>query len=94
MDNRRRIYRTIERHVNKLKKNELESFYGENTKIVIRHIDFAITKKSVIIDCVVKLGGEITEDILDPEMADVLIKEVVYFIYPELTVMIQTSWDV
>jgi hypothetical protein len=94
MDNRRKIYRIIERHVNKKNKESLESFYGKNTKIKVKHINFGITSKSVIIDCVVKLGDEISEEILISDMVDALVKEIAFFIYPDLKIYIQVTWDI
>jgi hypothetical protein len=94
MDNRRKIYRIIERHVNKKRKESLESFYGINTKIKVNHINFGITSKSVIIDCIVNLGDEISEEILIPDMVDALVKEIVFIIYSDLKIYVQVSWDI
>jgi hypothetical protein len=94
MDNKRRLYRLIEKYLNDVKKEALELFYGKGSSIKINNVDFGVTKNYVSIDAKILLGEIITEDILDESLAIVLIEDSMVYFFPDSQIKTCIAFDV
>jgi hypothetical protein len=86
--------RLLEKVLNKVRKEHLESFYGEGTKIKIRSINFSHTKKECIVDAVIILGSIISEDVLEDVILHYEILDVAELYLDGYKVGIQVKFDV
>jgi hypothetical protein len=84
----------LEKVLNKVRKEHLESFYGEGTKIKIRSINFSHTKKECIVDAVIILGPIICEDVLEDVILHYEILDVAELYLDGYKVGIQVKFDV
>jgi len=93
MDSKKRFCRLIEIYLNESKLEALESFYGKGTRIKITKIDKQIGKNHLFLEAKIILGDLINEDVMDREMADILIQDALVYMYPECSVTVSMSWD-
>jgi hypothetical protein len=94
MDNKRRLYRLVEKYVNDFKKEAVEEFYGKGSSIKIHNVTFAQKNKSIVIEAIIVLGDIITESQMDEKMATVLISDAITYFFPELSIHLTFRWDV
>lgn len=94
MKDKDRIIRILEHYMNVLKKNEVETMYGSNSKIIIKSFEFSITNKSLYIEAKIVLGDLIDESVLDRSLADLLIQDSLVYVYPDLPVKVSIDYDV
>lgn len=94
MKDKDRIIRILEHYMNVLKKNEVETMYGPNSKIIIKSFEFSITNKSLYIEAKIVLGDLIDESVLDRSLADLLIQDSLVYVYPDLPVKVSIDYDV
>lgn len=90
----RRIIPLIEHYVNKVFKDEFEVFYGKDSSIKITKVAYATTKKSIYIECVVILRGELHDDIMDNTLITVLLSDSIKFFNINESVLFNISFDV
>ena len=93
MDNKRRLFRLMEFYINDLKRNEINGFYGNNTKIKIHTISFSLSTKCVLIEAVVTLGDLINEEMMDPSLIDILIQDVSIYFFSGVNIKTYIRWD-
>jgi hypothetical protein len=91
---KQRYINIIEKYLNVLKKDQVELMYGEGTKIKIHTLNPSVTTNSILVEAVIVLGGNINEDVLDRSLADYLIQDIVYLIFPDSNVKCMVRWDV
>jgi hypothetical protein len=53
MDNKRRLYRLIEKYINDFKGDAVESIYGKGSLIKVHTINFGVTSKTMILEAIV-----------------------------------------
>jgi hypothetical protein len=94
MDRKKRIFRLIEVYLNEFRGPAVEEMYGKGTKIKIHSISESITNKSLLIEAVIVLGGLINEEVMDRELADVIIHDALMYFYPECSIKTMIRWDV
>jgi hypothetical protein len=93
MEPKKRLFRLIEVYLNEYRKNAVEEIYGKGTKIKIHTINHSISTKSLLIEAVIYLGDIITEEVMDRELADVIIREALDYFYPECSIKTMIRWD-
>lgn len=93
MGKKDRIIRLIEFYLNDFRKNEVEGMYGTHSKIKITDLNYSTQNKSLFIESKIYLGGVINEEILDREVADILIQEALVYFYPNIPVKISINWE-
>lgn len=93
MNPKKRLFRLIEVYLNEYRKNAVEEIYGKGTRIKIHTINHSITTNSLLIEAVVYLGDIITEEVMDRELADVIIQEALDYFYPECSIKTMIRWD-
>jgi hypothetical protein len=93
MDPKKRLFRLIEVYLNEYRKNAVEEIYGKGTKIKIHTINHSVSTKSLLIEAVIYLGDIITEEVMDRELADVIIREALDYFYPECSIKTMIRWD-
>jgi len=93
MDPKKRLFRLIEVYLNEYRKNAVEEIYGKGTKIKIHTISHSITTNSLLIEAVIYLGDIITEEVMDRELADIIIQEALDYFYPECSIKTMVRWD-
>jgi len=71
----------------------VEEIYGKGTKIKIHTINHSITTNSLLIEAVIYLGDIITEEVMDRELADIIIQEALDYFYPECSIKTMVRWD-
>lgn len=86
--------RLLEKILNRVSKELLESFYGEGTKIKIRNVTFSHTKKECIIDAIIILGPVICEDVLEDLILQYEILDLADLYLDGYKVGIQVKFDV
>lgn len=90
-----RIRNMMETYLNNLKKNEIETMYGLDTKVKIHNLGFSARGQSILIEVVIVLGQTINEEVLDRRMVDYLIQDMVPYFFPEIeSVKVMARWDV
>jgi hypothetical protein len=94
MDNKRRFYRLLEKYINGIKKDAVESFYGKGSTIKIHNVTFTQQSRSAVIEAVIVLGDVITESQMDEKMATALISDAMTYLFPELSNHLIIRWDV
>ena len=94
MDNKRRLYRLIEKYLNECKKDVIESFYGKGSAIKINRVDFGVTKNYVSIDVKILLGETISEEIIDVSLARVLVEDSMVYFFPDSEIRTLINFDI
>lgn len=94
MDNKRRLYRLIEKYINDFKGDAVESIYGKGSSIKIHTINFGVTNKTMMLEAIVILGDTINEEIIDNTLAEVLIQDSMVYFFPEHQVKTYIRFDV
>ena len=93
MNIKERYFFLIEMYLNELKKELVEGMYGKGSKIKIRTITEMISKKMVLVDAVIILGDVITEEVMNEDIADVLIQDGLMYFFPNYSVKVMITWD-
>lgn len=93
MDSKTAHKKIFERYINKIRKEQLETWYGKGTQIKIHNIDASYTKKIVLIETKIVLGELINEDVMDRSVVDYLIKNVSDVLYPDYFTKTLITWD-
>ena len=93
MDPKKRLFRLIEVYLNEYRKNAVEEIYGKGSKIKIHTINHSITTNSLLIEAVIYLGDIITEEVMDRELADIILQEAIDYFYPECSIKTMIRWD-
>jgi hypothetical protein len=89
------ISKIIELYINKHCKESLDIFYGEGTKIKVKSINESVRNKILLVELIVYLNGEITEDILDTSLVEILLKESsAFFLQGGYKIIPMVTWDV
>ena len=94
MDNKRRLYRLIEKYINDFKGDAVESIYGKGSSIKVHTITFGVTKNTILLEVVVILGNTINEDVMDNSLAEVLIQDSMIYFFPEYQIKTYVRFDV
>jgi transcriptional regulator CtsR len=94
MDEKKRFIRLLELYINGHRGYAIEQMYGKGTTIRIHNVIFSPTQKSVVVEAVIILGDVITEDVLDRELADVLIQDAIPLFFSDYSVKTMVRWDV
>ena len=90
-----KIRKMMENYLNDIKKDEVETMYGKNSKIKIHTISFSITQRSILIEAIIILGDTINEEVMDRRLADYLIQDMIPYFFPEISaIKVMTRWDV
>lgn len=83
MSRKQTIIRLLEYHINILNKENIDSFYGKDTKVKINNISESPYNKSLLIELTITLSDKIEEETLDEKMVNYLIEDcLVYFSNP------------
>jgi len=93
LDKKRRLFRLIEYYINDHNSKSVDLFYGNGAKIKIHSLTESITKKTLLFEVVVVLGEVINESVLDEEPADLLVREALFWFFPEYYVKTMVRWD-
>ena len=94
MNKKRRFIRLLELYINGHRGSAVEEMYGQGTTIKIHNVIFSPTQKSVVVEAVIILGNIITEEVLDRELADVLIQDAIPLFFSDYSVKTMVRWDV
>jgi len=94
VDRKKRLFRLIEVYLNDFRGPAIEEMYGKGTKIKIHSISDSVKDKSLLIEAVIILGEIINEEVMDREMADVVIQDALIYFYPEYSIKVMVRWDV
>ncbi len=94
MDNKRRLYRLIERYINDFKKDAVEEIYGKNSSIKIHTITFGVTNNVILIEAIVILGETINEEVMLNSLAEILIQDSMLYFFPEHQIKTYIRFDV
>ena len=94
MDNKRRLYRLIEKYINDFKGDVVESIYGKGSSIKVHTINFGVTSKTMILEAIVILGDTINEETIDNSLAEVLIQDSMIYFFPEHQIKTYIRFDV
>jgi hypothetical protein len=94
MDNKRRLYRLIEKYINDFKGDAVESIYGKGSSIKVHTINFGVTSKTMILEAIVILGDTINEETIDNSLAEVLIQDSMIYFFPEHQIKTYIRFDV
>lgn len=94
MNTKKRIIRLIETYINDFKKNSIEEMYGRGTRIKINDLQYSTNNSSLMVESIIILGDLINEDVMNRELADLVIHDALKYFYPDLSVKIYVRWDV
>lgn len=93
-DKKRRLYRLIEVYLNEFRGDAVEEMYGKGTKIKIHNMYESYSTNSIVLEAIIQLGDTINEEVLDRELADVLIQDALVYFFPEKSVKTMVRYDV
>jgi hypothetical protein len=94
MDRKTRFFRLIEVYLNDFRGEAIEEMYGKGTKIKVHSVSHSIKDKSLLIEAIIVLGDVINEEVMDRELADVIIQDALVYFYPEYSIKVMVRWDV
>ena len=94
MDNREFYSKLIERYINVARKTSLEEFYGKGSEVKITNLNFGVTPKSVVVSMTIKLGETINEDVMEKDMAELLLIQSFKFFLRGTEITTVVNWDV
>jgi hypothetical protein len=72
----------------------IDSFYGIGTKIKVKNLSYSLSNNLILVEVKIELGEVISEEVMENEMCDLLIRETIDPIYPEQHIKVMISWDV
>ena len=72
----------------------IDSFYGIGTKIKVKNLCYSLSNNLILVEVKIELGEVISEEVMENEMCDLLIRETIEPIYPEQHIKVMISWDV
>jgi hypothetical protein len=85
----------MEKYLNVIKKNEIETIYGKGTYVKIHSISFSNTNNIIVIEAIIVLGEEINESVMDRTLIDYLIQDLIpYFFSDVKSTNVLVRWDV
>jgi hypothetical protein len=85
----------MEKYLNVIKKNEIETIYGKGTHVKIHSISFSNTNSIIVIEAIIVLGEEINESVIDRRLIDYLIQDSIpYFFSDVKSTKVLVRWDV
>jgi hypothetical protein len=90
---KRKLIKIMNRYIDENFVGDIESFYGKGSKIKVKNLTESYTCNSILIDAVIILGEEINEDVMHVELCDLLLRESLEPIYPNVHVKTMISWD-
>jgi hypothetical protein len=93
MDNKRRLYRLIEKYLNDFKGDAVESIYGKGSTIKIHTINFGVTSNTILLEAIVILGETINEEVIDNSLAEILVRDSMIYFFPEHHVRTYIRFD-
>lgn len=94
MNEKARFIRLLELYINGHRGDAVEEMYGKGTTIKVHNVIFSPTQKSVVVEAVIILGDIITEEVLNRELADVLIQDAIPLFFSDYSVKTMVRWDV
>lgn len=94
MDTKKRFIRTIEKYLNKIKKEQVELYYGKGTSVKIKQLEYITQGKHIMVEAVIILGDTINEDVLDRGLVDYLLQDILCVMFPDEPAKVLLSWDV
>jgi hypothetical protein len=72
----------------------IDSFYGVGSKIKVKNLSYSLSNNLILVEVKIELGEVISEEVMENEMCDLLIRETIEPIYPEQHIKVMISWDV
>jgi len=72
----------------------IDTFYGIGTRIKVKNLSYSLSNNLILVEVKIELGEVISEEIMENEMCDLLIRETIEPIYPEQHIKVMISWDV
>jgi len=94
MSNNNRVKSLIGHYINYVFNEDINHFYGENSKINVMALNYVSTNKSIFVDCKLILGDNINENVLDDYVAKLLIFDALDFFYPNQDIIVNVTFDV
>jgi len=80
--------------VNTLDRDDIQGYFGKETKFVIRDIVFSPVKNNCLIDCKVVLGEEIAIPVQSDEFVKTLIQRAADNMISEFKINVMVKYDV
>ncbi len=71
----------------------IESFYGNGAKIRVKNLTYSLSNNLILVDSKIILGEVISEEVMENEMCDLLIRETIEPIFPNQHIKVMISWD-
>lgn len=88
------LCKSLESYLNESRGKDIQEFYGRDTRIFIRSMTFSPTKKQCLIDSIVVLGDLKREIHLDPDPAEVFVRDVSKYFLGDYRVMVMVGFDI
>jgi hypothetical protein len=92
--NKRSIIKIMNRYLAESCQDTIDSFYGIGTKIKVKNLCYSLSNNLILVEVKIELGEVISEEVMENEMCDLLIRETIEPIYPEQHIKVMISWDV
>ena len=88
------LCKSLESFLNESRGSEIQEFYGRDTQIYIRSMTFSPVKKHCLIDSIVVLGDLHREIDLDPDPAEVFIRDVSKYFLADYRIIVMVGFDI
>ena len=88
------LCKSLESFLDESRGDDIQEFYGRDTKILIRSMTFSLVKKHCLIDSIVVLGDLKKGIDLDPDPAEVFILDVSKYFLGDYRVMVMVGFDI
>ena len=82
MKPKNKVFGLIEYYINELKGEEVRLIYGEGSYVRVHTISESLVNKSLIVEVIIILGNTINENQLDTSLSEILVKDILKYIYP------------
>lgn len=91
---KKNIIKIMNKYLAESCQDTIDSFYGIGTKIKVRNLSYSLSNNLILVEVEINLGEEISEEVMENEMCDLLIRESIEPIFPEQHIKVMIGWGV
>ena len=94
IDKKQRFFRLIENYINDFRGDAVQEFYGDQARIKVHSMNTGVKDNSIMLEVVIILGNSINEDVINDELAHILIQDSMVYFFPESKILTYVRFDI
>ena len=94
LDKKHKLFRIMEKYMNEFQGDYVREMYGNGASIKIHSMTHSFSTKSVLFELVIILGETINESVMDKSLAEVLIRNISLYFFPNQQIKTYVRFDV